>query len=95
MKITRTITKANYKVLVYNRDSEQLEKRDFVDTDNIKPEFLEKSIMRSLDKNQRLADFKQIERLSFKLTMEMKWDGDMPTVEVVSIEPIETEAYAE
>ena len=95
MKITRTVTKARYAVKVYDKNTKQMHDDYYVDTDNIKPEYLEKSIVRSLDKNQRLVDFDQVERLSFKLTMEMKWDGDMPTVEVVSIEPIETEAYAE
>ena len=95
MKITRTVTKARYAVMVYNKDSKQMENRDFVDTDNIKPEYLEKSIVRSLEKHQRLVDFEQVERLSFKLTMEMKWDSEIPTVSVESIEPIEVEAYAE
>lgn len=95
MKITRTITKAKYNVLIFNKDNKQMENHDFVDTDNIKPELLEKSINRKLAKNQRLVDFEQVERLSFKLVMEMEWSGDMPTVTVESIEPIETEGYAE
>lgn len=95
MKITRTITKARYAVMVYNKDSKQMENRDFVDTDNIKPEFLEKSINRKLSKNERLVDFEQVERLSFKLVMDMEWSGEMPTVTVESIEPIDTEDYAE
>ena len=95
MKITRTVTKARYAVMVYNKDNKQMENRDFVDTDNIKPEYLEKSIVRSLDKNQRLVDFEQVERLSFKLVMNMEWSGAVPTVSVESIEPIEAEAYAE
>lgn len=95
MKITRTITKASYSVLVFNKNTKEMENKDFVDTDNIKPEFLEKSIVRSLAKHERLVDFEQSERHSFKLTLNLEWNDDKPIVTVESIEPIETMAYAE
>ena len=95
MKITRTITKARYAVKVYDKNTKQMHDKDFVDTDNINPDFLEKSMMRKLEKHERLVDFEQVERLSFKLVMEMTWDGEVPEVKVESIEPIETEDYAE
>ena len=95
MKITRTITKASYSVLVFNKNTKEMENKDFVDTDNIKPEYLEKSIVRSLAKNERLVDFEQSERMSFKLTMNLEWNDAEPVVTVESLELIEAQAYAE
>ena len=96
MKITRTITKARYSVLVYDKSTKAMTEKDYFDTENIKPEFLEKAINRNLPDNQRLCEFEQIERQSFKLTMSLVWgDSDMPTVTVDSLEPIENVAYNE
>lgn len=97
MKITRTITKARYNVLVFNKDSKQMLNDDFIDTENLKPEYLEKHLQRSLSKNMRLVDFEQAERLSFKLTINLEWaaDAEMPTATVESLEPVENGAYNE
>lgn len=89
----RTVTKAQYNVLVYNKETKQVENSVYNDMDNIKPEFLEKRIQRDMPKNKRLIDFEQAERLSFKVVMEMTWNGESPSVTVVSVEPVETEDY--
>ena len=89
----RTVTKAQYNVLVYNKETKQVENSVYNDMDNIKPEFLEKRIQRDMPKNKRLIDFEQSERLSFKVVMEMTWNGESPSVTVVSVEPVETEDY--
>ena len=89
----RTVTKAQYNVLVYNKDTKQVENSVYNDMDNIKPEFLEKRIQREMPKNKRLIDFEQSERHSFKVVMEMAWNDESPSVTVISVEPVETEDY--
>lgn len=91
----RTVTKAQYNVLVYNKETKQVENSVYNDMDNIKPEFLEKRIQRELPKNKRLIDFEQSERMAFKVVMEMTWNEESPSVEVVAVEPAEIESYAE
>lgn len=97
MKITRTITKARYSILAYNKDSKSMVESDYIDTENIKPEYIEKSVARNLPANMRLCEVEQLERLSFKLTINLTWNADeaMPTATVESIEPIENGAYNE
>lgn len=97
MKITRTITKARYAILKYNKDTKSMVEDDYIDTENIKPEYIEKSIARNMPDNMRLCEVEQVERLSFKLTMNLSWDADepLPRVKVESLEPVENGAYNE
>lgn len=97
MKITRTITKARYNVLSYNKDTKQMEETGYIDTENVKPEYIEKSISRDMPANMRLCEVEQVERLSFKLTINLEWapDAALPTATVESLEPVENGAYNE
>lgn len=97
MKITRTITKARYSILKYNKDTKSMVEDDYIDTENNKPEYIEKSIARNMPDNMRLCEVEQVERLSFKLTMNLAWNAEdaLPTVTVESLEPVENGAYNE
>ena len=96
MKITRTICKASYEVAYYNKALGGIEKVTEYDTDNLKPAVFEKILERkNKDTGFKLCDMKQIERLAFRLVLNLEWDGATPVVTVESLTPVELPKYSD